>query len=111
MTLKAQIIIISMLVLLFVAIIYMVKKRESELKYVLAWLGCDIVLIILTLFPDLMVVLARFFGIQSPINMIFFCGFIFSLLIIFSLTIALSRVTAKVRRLAQKIALMEQDKE
>ena len=37
--------------------------------------------------------------------MIFFLGFLFSLIIIFSLTVALSRVTAKVRRLTQKMAL------
>ena len=87
----------------------MVKKRALELKYVLAWIICDLVLVLLTLFPDLIGKLARFLGIFSPMNMVFFLGFLFSLIIIFSLTVALSRVTSRVRKLAQQIALYEEE--
>ena len=52
---------------------------------------------------------AAFFGIYSPVNMIFFMGFVLSLVIIFTLTVALSRVTARVRKLAQMIALHDED--
>ena len=48
-------------------------------------------------------------GIYSPVNMIFFLGFVLSLVIIFTLTVALSRVTARVRKLAQMIALQEDE--
>ena len=53
---------------------------------------------------------AAFFGIYSPVNMIFFMGFVLSLVIIFTLTVALSRVTARVRKLAQMIALQDEEK-
>ena len=46
-----------------------------------------------------------------PVNMIFFMGFVLSLVIIFTLTVALSRVTARVRKLAQMIALQEDENE
>ena len=55
-------------------------------------------------------VVAAFFGIYSPVNMIFFMGFVLSLVIIFTLTVALSRVTARVRKLAQMIALQDEEK-
>ena len=38
-------------------------------------------------------------------------GFVLSLVIIFTLTVALSRVTARVRKLAQMIALQEDENE
>lgn len=109
MTLKAQILICIVLVIALLAIVNMVRKRSLELKYVLVWIGCDLILVIFTLFPNLMQKLANVLGIYSPVNMIFFLGFVLSLVIIFTLTVALSRVTARVRKLAQMIALQEDE--
>ena len=109
MTLKAQILICIVLVIALLAIVNMVRKRSLELKYVLVWIGCDLILFIFTLFPNLMQKLANVLGIYSPVNMIFFLGFVLSLVIIFTLTVALSRVTARVRKLAQMIALQEDE--
>ena len=109
MTLKAQILICIVLVIALLAIVNMVRKRSLELKYVLVWIGCDLILFIFTLFPNLMKKLANVLGIYSPVNMIFFLGFVLSLVIIFTLTVALSRVTARVRKLAQMIALQEDE--
>ena len=108
MTVKAQVLIVLILLIAFGALIYIVKKRALELKYVLLWLACDIILLIFALFPGLMDVFSNAFGILSPVNMLFFFGFVFSLMIIFSLTVALSRVTGNVRRMAQEMALMEE---
>lgn len=108
MTVKAQVLIVLILLIAFGALIYIVKKRALELKYVLLWLACDIILLIFALFPGLMDVFSNALGILSPVNMLFFFGFVFSLMIIFSLTVALSRVTGSVRRMAQEMALMEE---
>ena len=48
-----------------------------------------------------------FLGIYAPVNMIFFLGFCFSLVIIFSLTVALSRMSNSIRTLDQMVALNE----
>ncbi|MCI9166891.1 MAG: DUF2304 domain-containing protein [Dorea sp.] len=109
MTLQAQVIIIVFLFFVLAVIVNMIRQRRLELKYVLLWMGCDIALIILTCFPDLMNVLARILGIQSPMNMIFFLGFLFSLIIIFSLTVTISHFTAMVRKMAQEIALLSDE--
>lgn len=106
-TVKVRILMGAVLLLALVLIINMLRKRELELKYVLGWMGCDIILLIFAVFPQLMTGISNFLGIYAPVNMIFFLGFVFSLIIIFSLTVALSRVTARVRRLAQTVALLE----
>lgn len=110
MTRQAQVLIVVFLIVVLLYIINMIRKRQLELKYVLTWLACVVMLLIFTCFPNLMGGLANLLGIRSPVNMIFFLGFIFSLMIIFSLTVALSRVSAKIRRIAQEIAL-EKEKE
>lgn len=109
MTLKAQVLICIALVIALIAIVNMVRKRSLELKYVLVWICADVILFVFTLFPSTMNKVAALLGIYSPMNMIFFMGFVLSLVIIFTLTVALSRVTARVRKLAQMIALDERN--
>lgn len=79
MTLKAQVLICIVLIIALIAIVNMVRKRSLELKYVLVWICADIILFIFTLFPSTMGHVAAFFGIYSPVNMIFFRGFVLSL--------------------------------
>ncbi|MBP3873280.1 MAG: DUF2304 domain-containing protein [Lachnospiraceae bacterium] len=107
LSIKARILIVAGLLLLLAVIINMVRKRRLELKYVLAWLLADLALIFFTIFPQTMMGLAQLLGIYSPVNMIFFLGFVFLAMIIFSLTVALSHATANQRRLAQSAALRE----
>ena len=107
MTLKIKILIVCVLILAFIAIVRMVCKKSLELKYALLWLIADICLMIIVLVPHLLDMIASMLGIYSPVNMVFFLGFCFSLAIIFSLTVALSRMSNRVRRLSQCIALYE----
>ena len=110
-TVRARILIIVGLVLLLVLIVNRVRERRLELKYALAWLLCDSILILFTLFPGLMNGFAGLFGIYAPVNMIFFLGFIFLALIGFSLTVAVSRMSVNQRKLAQISALREYEAE
>ena len=71
MTIKVRILIGAVLFCGLIMIINMLRKRELELKYVLGWLLCDIVLLIFTAVPGLMVGFSNFLGIYSPVNMIF----------------------------------------
>lgn len=107
MTLKIKILIVCVLIIAFIAILRMVCKKSLELKYALLWLIADICLMIIVLIPNLLDMIADVLGIYSPVNMVFFLGFCFSLAIIFSLTVALSRMSNRVRRLSQCIALYE----
>ena len=48
-------------------------------------------------------------GIASPMNMLFFLGFCFSLTIIFSLTISASKMSIQIKDLTQEIALYKKE--
>ena len=108
MTLKLQLIIGAFLVLGLVAIVNMIRQRKLELKYALSWLIAIVFVLILDCFPVLLTKLSNFLGIWAPVNMIFFLGFCFSLMIIFILTVTLSRMSERVRKLAQAVALNEE---
>lgn len=107
MTLKAKIILLVILLIALIFIINVVRKEKLHLKYALPWLACVVVLGILVAIPNAIQGLANLLGIYSPVNMIFFLGFVFSLAIVFVLTLWLSKMTARVRQMAQAIALLE----
>ncbi len=107
MTLKAQIILIVFLLVALAFVINVVRKGRLQLKYALPWLACVIALLILVAIPNAIQALASLLGIYSPVNMVFFLGFVFSLAIVFVLTLSLSKMTARIRQLTQAVALLE----
>lgn len=107
MNTKLQIIIAIIVIIALCVIVNMIRKKRLELRYALAWLIVGMGTLILACFPILTTKLADMVGVASPINMLFFLGFCFSLIIIFVLTVAISRVSIRMKQLAQELALYE----
>ncbi len=107
MTVKLQVTILLALFIALISIVNMIRRKNLELAYALSWLFVLAAVAVFALFPRLMVVMAHFLGIDSPVNMIFFLGFCFSLVIIYTLTVSLSRMSIRIRKLTQIIALNE----
>lgn len=109
MNIKTQILVVLIVVLALLALIDMIRKNKLELKYALLWFVLGIGILIFCCFPALTVLLAQLTGISTPVNLLFFVGFCFSLVIIFSLTAAVSRLSGRVKRLTQEIALLRME--
>lgn len=107
MTVKLQIVIGLAILVVFGVLVNMIRRRSLELKYALSWMLVLCALLVFDCAPVLLTVVSNFLGIYAPVNMIFFLGFCFSLVIIFSLTVALSRLSNSVRTLDQMVALNE----
>ena len=107
MTVKLQIVIAAAILVVFAVLINMIRRKSLELKYALSWMLVLTALFVFACAPWLLNVVSEFLGIYAPVNMIFFLGFCFSLLIIFTLTVALSRLSNSVRTLVQIVALNE----
>lgn len=107
MTVKLQVTILLALFIALISIVNMIRRKNLELAYALSWLFVLAAVAVFALFPRFMVVMAHFLGIDSPVNMIFFLGFCFSLVIIYTLTVSLSRMSIRIRKLTQIIALNE----
>ena len=79
MNIRIQIIIAIIIVIALGIIINMIRKKGLELRYALAWLAVGVGILILDVFPGLINYISQLMGIISPINMLFFVGFCFSL--------------------------------
>lgn len=96
-------------ILCIIAILYignLVRIKRLELKYALVWFAVGVMLLIFDLAPGIMEWLARLLGIALPINMLFFLGFGFVLIIILTQTVVISNLTRKTKRLTQEVALL-----
>ena len=109
MKLKFRIILAVFLLLGIIYVVNKIRRRELDLKYAITWILLSIVILIIVAVPGLLNWMTVALGIYDAMNMVFFLGFIFCILIIFSLTIALSRQAERIRELTQQVALSEYD--
>ena len=108
MTLELQILVAILAIFAFVYITRLLRTRRLELKYVLLWYLVLIRLLILDLVPGALNGLTALLDFQLPVNMMFFAGFIFVLLILFSHTVILSELSKRNERLTQMVGLLDQ---
>ncbi len=108
MDIKIQIIVAVGVLFGIAVIVNMIRKKSLELQYALAWLFVGGGILVLDCFPQLLTWLAHEAGVASPVNMLFFLGFCFSLVIIFTLTVTVSRMSTQIKELAQAQALQKE---
>lgn len=102
-----QIFLLIVLAVTLIALIRQIRAKKLELEYTVTWLILLLVLLIFVLFPGLQTWLSSLMGIALPVNMIFFLGFCFALLIMYRLTKAVSKMSVENKKLTQRIALLE----
>ena len=107
MGLKLQIIVAVIIVAALVFIANMVRKQILDIRFALSWLTVGGVVLILDAFPGIMNSLVHLLGIELPVNMMFFFGFCFTLLLLFILTVKVSKQEEQLKRLTQELALLE----
>lgn len=105
---KFQIIIIILLVIMLFIIINSVRKHKLEFRHALSWIVCDLLLLILGIFPGIISCMAGAFGVEVPINMLFFFGIVLSYCLIYGLSVAISTMQEKIKKLTQEVALLEE---
>lgn len=109
MMLKLQLVAGFILILAMLVIVNMIRKRSLELKYALAWMAVIISMLIVDSFPPILSFLSYLFGIVTPVNTLFLLGFVFALALIFVLTVTVSRLSDRIRKLSQVVALNEEE--
>lgn len=98
--------IIGCLVLLFV-IFETIRKRRLREQYALVWILAGLVLLLLAIRRDLLTQLSQLMGIYYPPSALLVIGIGFIVLVLLSFSVAVSEMSEKVTRLAQRLALLE----
>lgn len=107
MNLKLKIFILILLLVVLIILIRKIQKKKIDLKYSLAWFGVLLLLIIIDLFPELAQWMSKLIGVKVPSNFLLFSGMSLVLIVIFTQTVAISKLSDDVRSLTQKVGLLE----
>lgn len=107
MTAHFQFLMILGAVILLLIIFVLLKKGKMTVKYSLLWLGLAVVLVIFAICPYVVYVLRDLLGVEMPVNLVFMLMFCFVLVVLISLSIAVSQLAEKCKRLTQENALLE----
>jgi len=103
--LRIKLLILVSMGMFVVAIVRLLALKKLDYKLGLAWMGVFVSIAVLSMVPRLLGRMAAFLGIQVPLNMLFFFGFLFFAAILFSLSRRIATLQNQVRRLAQELAL------
>ena len=88
-----------------------VRKRALSEQHALLWVGVALamLLIVVTLPLHFLDWLSRLAGIVYPPDLLFLAAIIFILVLQFHLTLAVSKLTSQVTRIAQEVAIRKED--
>ena len=103
MTAHLQLFMILGAIVLLLIIFALLKRGLMSVKYSLLWLALAVGLVIAAAFPYVVYVL----DIEMPVNLVFLLMFCFVLVVLLSLSIAISQLADKCKRLTQANAILE----
>ena len=111
MTLVFRLILIAASLLTTYYILKRIRQSKLQIEYAIFWLVFAGILVVFSLFPELIALFTRMMGMQLPVNFIFLF-FIFVLMLkLFLTTIELSTLENKVKDLTQEVALLERERQ
>ncbi|NLK24381.1 MAG: DUF2304 domain-containing protein [Clostridiales bacterium] len=106
---RIQIFFIVVVFIFLLFIVYLLKTQKLNLKYTLLWIFATIILLIISIFPQIMYGIANILGIQTPINVALILAGIFVVLILISITSIVSELNKKIRSLVQELSLLKKE--
>ena len=95
------------IVIYFVLLLHLLKKKSLNLKYTLLWIFSGFLMLLLAVFPQLLNWFSGLVGIYEPTNALFAIIIFCNIIILMSLTSIVSKMNEKNKRLIQSIALLE----
>lgn len=98
----------SLLTCIYIA--HKLRKSQIQVMDTVFWLGLSILLIILSIFPEMASYLSIIIGFQAPVNFIFLLMIFLLLVKCFLMSIRISQLEDKIRNLVEELAIRENAK-
>jgi hypothetical protein len=107
MPIRNKIVALAVGIGLLLIIVELVRRRKLREEYSWLWLLTGAVILLLTVWFDLLKWITHLVGAVMPSSTIFLCAFVFLILISLHFSVVISKLTDRNRELAQRYALLE----
>ena len=104
--LRIQIITGTVSILLLVFIFELIRRGRLKEEYSLLWLLSGVVILIFSIFPNLLGIMSRAMGMYY-LTALFVVSFLFLLLIVLQFSTVLSRLSERNKDLTQELSILE----
>lgn len=98
-------------ILVVLSIFYLIRKNSIYVRYTFWWLTICGSILLFSVFPRLSDIIVRFLGISYPPAFIFFIAILMLFVKILFMDIERSRQEVRIRRLVQRLAILEAEME
>ncbi|MDO9069295.1 MAG: DUF2304 domain-containing protein [Deltaproteobacteria bacterium] len=88
-------------------VLELVRRRRLAEGYSLLWILTAVALVVLSLWRDLLDILAQMIGIFYPPTALFVVGFGFLILILLQFSLVITRLSAENKQLAQQLGILK----
>lgn len=105
--LRVALIIVSFLVVVFV--LRKIRKTQLDIDDAIYWIIASVLLLVLSIFPQLAIWASNLLGIESAANFVFLFMIFVVLVKLFNLAIDLSIQKQRLNRLIQRLALTDKE--
>lgn len=104
-----QIILVVVDLALFYFLINNIRKYKLELKYALLWIVMILITFVLAIYPQLLSFISNNIFIETPVNALYLISFTIIFIILYNLTVIISKLTNQTKRLTQEIGLLKNE--
>ena len=94
-------------IFVFGFIIKLVRDRKLKEEYSFLWLIVGFVFVVISIFPNVLIIINKIIGISNPVYTLFFGGIIFLIIYSAHLSIKVSSYEDKIKNLAQEISILK----
>lgn len=102
-----QVIAITFSLSILIAVIDLIRRGRLKEQYSLLWLASSFILLILSLWRELLHNISYYAGVAYPPALLFLLAFLFLLLIVLHFSVVISDLSEKNKRLAQEIGILK----
>ncbi len=111
MTLTLRIVLIVASIFVVFYTIRKIRKSQLNIDDSVFWIGFSVMLLIMSIFPQIVTFFTQLLGIASPVNFVFLFVIFLIIIKLFKLAIDLSITKHRLNHLIQRIAIINHDVE
>ncbi len=95
-------------IITFVFVFWLMRRGVLREKYAVLWLAVSGLALLLSIIPGALSGISDLLGVETPANLLFFVTIVLLVLVSIQLSYELSRHEARLRRLAEEVALLDE---
>jgi len=96
-------------IITFVFVFWLLRRGVLREKYAVLWLLLSGAALFFSIFPGALKWISDLLGVETPANLLFFVTIVLLVLVAVQLSYELSRHEARIRRLAEEVALLDRE--